>query len=101
MGRIGPMEILIVLAVLAIVLLVVFGTIASWIGRITRRGADRAARERADAEARAAAARRPPAASVVERERVVERQVLVTRCKFCKKLTPVDLTACAECGATQ
>ena len=32
-------------------------------------------------------------------ERVVERQVLVTRCQYCKKLTPVDLTECKQCGA--
>ncbi len=32
-------------------------------------------------------------------ERIVERQVLVERCTFCGKLTPVDLEACAECGA--
>lgn len=33
-------------------------------------------------------------------ERIVERQVVVMRCRFCKKLTPVDLTACESCGAT-
>src|SRR5690606_8843437 len=27
-------------------------------------------------------------------EKVVERQVIVMRCRYCKKLTPVDLTAC-------
>jgi len=31
-------------------------------------------------------------------EKVVERQVLVARCKFCKELTPVDLEACKNCG---
>ncbi len=35
----------------------------------------------------------------VERERIIERQVVVTRCQFCGELTPVDLTACAACGA--
>lgn len=25
--------------------------------------------------------------------------VLLVSCKFCQKLTPVDLSACAECGA--
>ena len=32
-------------------------------------------------------------------QHVVERQVVVTRCKFCGQLTPVDLTACKSCGA--
>jgi hypothetical protein len=35
----------------------------------------------------------------VTTEKIVERQVLVTRCRFCKKLTPVDLGACEVCGA--
>lgn len=39
----------------------------------------------------------PPAALVVER--VIERQVLVTRCRFCNELTPVDLADCKSCGA--
>ena len=34
-------------------------------------------------------------------ERVVERQVLVTRCKFCKQITPVDLSECENCGAAK
>lgn len=29
---------------------------------------------------------------------VVERQVVVMRCKYCSKLTPVDLKACESCG---
>lgn len=31
--------------------------------------------------------------------KVVERQVVVVRCKFCKNLTPVDLPTCEHCGA--
>jgi len=33
-----------------------------------------------------------------ERERIVERQVVVMHCKYCGKLTPVDLSDCRECG---
>lgn len=29
----------------------------------------------------------------------VERQVVVSRCKFCNKLTPVDADTCSHCGA--
>jgi len=34
----------------------------------------------------------------VER-RIVERQVVVTRCKFCNDMTPVDAKTCQHCGA--
>jgi len=34
----------------------------------------------------------------VERQ-VVERQVIVARCKFCKQLTPADADGCRSCGA--
>ncbi len=40
-----------------------------------------------------------PAAPAVEK--VIERQVLVVRCAYCKKLTPADLTSCEQCGARQ
>ena len=30
---------------------------------------------------------------------VIERQIVVTRCRFCAQLTPVDLSACKSCGA--
>lgn len=36
--------------------------------------------------------------SFVER-RIVERQIVVTRCRFCQQMTPVDLAACQGCGA--
>ena len=36
---------------------------------------------------------------VIQRERVVERQIVVAHCQFCGELTPVDLTACSACGA--
>lgn len=32
-------------------------------------------------------------------EKIVERQIVVTHCKFCNELTPVDLSACKSCGA--
>lgn len=32
-------------------------------------------------------------------EHTIERQVVVTRCKFCHQLTPVDLERCKSCGA--
>jgi len=34
----------------------------------------------------------------VVREKVIERQVVVTRCQFCGELTPMDLSACKSCG---
>jgi len=34
-----------------------------------------------------------------EVERIIERQVVVTRCRFCAYLTPVDLDVCRHCGA--
>lgn len=39
-----------------------------------------------------------PAERLVEREKIIERQVLVTHCRFCNALTPVDLSACKHCG---
>lgn len=46
-------------------------------------------------------AERSDAPQVIERvvEHTIERQVVVTRCKFCQQLTPVDLERCANCGA--
>lgn len=32
-------------------------------------------------------------------ERIVERQILVARCKFCQAITPADLSDCQGCGA--
>lgn len=91
MGRFGFTEILIVVAVLGLVI---------WVRHVMNKG-----KARFEAERRAREAARPVAqpavvtANVVEREKVIERQVVVTRCGFCKKLTPVDLTACENCGA--
>jgi hypothetical protein len=40
-----------------------------------------------------------PEAPVQVIERIVERQVLVIRCKFCQGLSPVELEKCKSCGA--
>jgi hypothetical protein len=40
-----------------------------------------------------------PPGAIKTREMHVERQVVVSRCKFCNKLTPVDADACSHCGA--
>lgn len=40
----------------------------------------------------------PQVQTYVERQ-LVERQVVVARCKFCKQLTPVDRRTCSHCGA--
>lgn len=40
-----------------------------------------------------------PAPSRQIERHVVERQVVVIRCKFCRKLTPVDHATCEHCGA--
>ena len=37
--------------------------------------------------------------TVIVKEKVIERQVMVTRCKFCGQITPVDLNNCEKCGA--
>lgn len=41
----------------------------------------------------------PPVASAPARAQVIERQVLVVRCQYCKSLTPADLSRCQNCGA--
>lgn len=33
------------------------------------------------------------------RERIVERQLVVSRCTYCSALTPIDVTICEACGA--
>jgi hypothetical protein len=33
--------------------------------------------------------------------KLIERQVLVVRCKYCQKLTPADLSECENCGGLQ
>jgi hypothetical protein len=38
---------------------------------------------------------------VREIERIVERQVLVIRCRFCGNLTAADLSQCQSCGGKQ
>lgn len=43
--------------------------------------------------------KRKPKSKTRHVDRTIERQVVVTRCKFCKQLTPVDLEACKNCGA--
>jgi hypothetical protein len=40
-----------------------------------------------------------PPGAIKTRETHVERQVVVSRCKFCNKLTPVDADTCSHCGA--
>jgi hypothetical protein len=35
----------------------------------------------------------------VEKHSLVERQIVVVRCRFCKELTPVDGATCKNCGA--
>lgn len=46
-----------------------------------------------------AAAGAPRVERTVEKEtHLVERQVVVMRCRYCSKLTPVDLKACEGCG---
>jgi hypothetical protein len=43
----------------------------------------------------------PAAHAPVVHHVVVERQVVVTRCKYCGHLTPVDLEACQGCGGAK
>jgi hypothetical protein len=39
------------------------------------------------------------AVNVIREREIIERQVLVMRCPYCKELTPVDLSDCRSCGA--
>jgi hypothetical protein len=41
----------------------------------------------------------PAPVRTVEKHSVVERQIVVVRCRFCKELTPVDGATCKNCGA--
>lgn len=81
MGRVGPLELLLLALILALPVLLVVAVIGVLVNRGRQRGAH------------------PTAPAAPGREQVIERQVLVQRCRFCQKLTPVDLSACAECGA--
>jgi hypothetical protein len=85
-GSIGPGELLI----LAIILVGIVA--ARWFLRGSRAGLG----SETPAPHRSAPAAAP---HVVERERVVERQVVVMRCQHCGELTPADLSACKNCGA--
>ena len=68
--------------------------------RVAVEAEQRAARLAAEQGREEKNARQPRQASpVVVHERVVERQVVVTRCRYCKELTPVDLGECKSCGA--
>lgn len=46
-------------------------------------------------------ARVAPPALPNESVRVIEREILVARCKFCQQITPVDLDRCRNCGAAK
>jgi hypothetical protein len=100
MGRFGLAEVLILGTALIAALAMV-----SWVRSTIARGKARyaAQRQRRATQGVPEPESEPPAkpipTTVVERERIIERQVLVTRCTFCKKLTPVDLSACDGCGA--
>lgn len=59
------------------------------------------AREKARAKYRrdSSASERPAERRLEVREKIVERHILVMRCKFCGKLTPADLSKCESCGS--
>lgn len=40
-----------------------------------------------------------PGVQVYVDRQVVERQVVVTRCRYCSQMTPVDMAGCTHCGA--
>lgn len=88
MHRVGPLEITVLVGLL-------FGL---YLLRTVLMGR-RQRRQLREQEARQLAMGSGPHVIERERERVIERQVLVVRCRFCSKLTPVDLSACKECGA--
>lgn len=69
-----------------------FERIASGIARAV----ETFSRRKAERKKEAAPRREEPIA-----QHTVERQVVVTRCKFCQHLTPVDLDTCKNCGAAK
>lgn len=91
-----------------IILLFTAGTVFTvWVRRVMARGRERLRRESelagpppAPSPAPVASAKAAGPEPVPAAERVViERQVLVMRCKHCATITPVDLSACSHCGA--
>jgi hypothetical protein len=89
------------------------GLLSSTIGVVVKQGVKRRIREERErlgayhaeqhqlreAEHRRALELASASNKVVEKHSlVVERQVVVMRCKYCSKLTPVDLKACESCG---
>lgn len=68
-----------------------FTRTAKGIARAINAGAERRAEKRATKKAK----KKPTGV----RRHTIERQVVVVRCKFCQKLTPVDLERCKNCGA--
>lgn len=91
MVKIGMGELVVLFVGLATVL---FG----WVSRVMERG-----KRRFEAEknaARPAPATPTKEVKVIEKEKIIERQVVVIRCQYCKKLTPTDLKTCENCGAS-
>ncbi|MFO0549675.1 MAG: hypothetical protein U0271_14885 [Polyangiaceae bacterium] len=41
----------------------------------------------------------PGSAQVYVERKLVERQIVVVRCRFCQQLTPVDRKECEHCGS--
>lgn len=111
MGSIGFPEFIVLFALGGTVIYLIV-----WVRRVAARGAARLQRQEAKSHAAAPAParhverpREEPQASppdgarapvyYVEREKIIERQVVVMHCQFCKGLTPVDLSDCKSCGA--
>jgi len=83
---------------------------AVWVRGVIARGERISAAQAAERAARRAALPSDPEeveeADPTETPRpvvthVIERQVVVVRCKFCKVLTPVDRDTCKECGSAR
>ena len=73
---------------------------SSKLSRMAKKGAI-AKKARSDDASPAASPAEPERAAAggqVATEKIIERQVIVARCRFCKELTPVDLEACKNCG---
>lgn len=65
----------------------------------TARGIARAIDTGAERKAKKRAAKKTKKSPTGVRRHTIERQVVVVRCKYCGKLTPVDLEKCKSCGA--
>jgi hypothetical protein len=95
MGKMGMGELVVLFVGLAAIL-ALFG----WVSRVMERGKRRFEVEK-NANRPAPSTTIAKEVKVIEKEKIIERQIVVVRCQFCRKTTPVELRTCEHCGAPQ